>query len=256
MARRLTWAALLGAVLAGCYVAYDPYYWDYPYWDPYYYGYEGYLVSEWSESADASAAGALVDLESTAAALAADTARFTPAGCATASSSGTTLTYAFSGCEGPFEVGAFSGSATLRLSESNGALVLTATSDDLVLDGRPFVLDLRATTTRTGTRHVAAVESRSHAPDEVDAREASGTVSWEAESGCLELTGHGGSTRGSLDLTSTLTAYERCARACPIGGEVAVRGAEGLFSARFDGSPALIVVGPNGEQETHELRCR
>lgn len=263
MKRLLSKLGLVLLALSGCYGSYyyDPYYYDYVYYDPYWYGYDAAYAYTWVDPYGVYyfAQTSTIDLNAAAGQIAARAGTyFTPAGCLTATASGTTVQYTFSQCSGGFGLKTITGSATVALSEDDGQLVLTASSSDLRIDGEPFILDLTATASRAGAQRTVTINSRSRAPDQVDSREALSTLTWEQGSGCYEMNGQGGSTRGDLSATSTVTGYRRCTNSstCPSAGEVTVQGPGGAFSAAFDGSGNLQVSAPDGSGRRYDLQCQ
>jgi hypothetical protein len=149
-----------------------------------------------------------------------------------------------------------SGALELELSESNGQLVFTATSSNLTADDNPFILDLKATATRAGTQRSVTIMSNSRSPDLVDSREAQITMTWEQGSGCVTMNGQGGSTRGGLVTTSTITGYQRCMNQCPTAGRVTVESEKGVFTTEFNGSSTVEVTDPDGEKQSYDLNCQ
>ncbi|PTL79480.1 hypothetical protein [Vitiosangium sp. GDMCC 1.1324] len=255
--------SLFVVAMTGCYSTYDPYYYDYAYYDPYYYGYDAYYAYSWVDPYGVYYYSAptpmqnTIDLNAAATAIAnrAD-AYYTPAGCAVATASGPTVNYTFNNCEGAFGLTSVSGAVKLELSESNGQLVLTGTSTDLTAGGHPFVLDLKATATRSGTQRAVTMTSHSHATDQVDSRDAQITMTWEQGSGCVTMNGQSGSTRGDKTVTSTITNYQRCQNQCPSAGKVTVDGKDGAFTTEFNGTSTVKVTGPNGDTKTYDFQCQ
>jgi hypothetical protein len=143
----------------------------------------------------------------------------------------------------------------LSLSESNGQLVLTGTSTNLTVDGRPYIFDLSATATRAGTQRMVTMRSRSRSPDQVDSRDTQITMNWEQGSGCVTLNGQGGSTRDDITTTSTITGFQRCGKQCPSAGKVTVDGKSGVFTAEFNGSSTVEVKAPNGDAKSYQFQC-
>ncbi|MGZ3460941.1 MAG: hypothetical protein ACXU86_20830 [Archangium sp.] len=260
MKRFLAMAALLAVAMTGCYSTYDPYYYDYTYYDPSWYGYDAYYAYSWVDPYGvyyfSGPSAAQIDLNAAATAIAnrAD-AYYTPAGCAMATASGPTVNYTFNNCDGAFGLRSISGAVRLDLSESNGQLVLTGSSTDLTAGGHPFILDLTATATRSGTQRSVTMTSHSRAPDLTDSRNEQITMTWEQGSGCVTLNGQGGSTRGGITTTSTITGYQTCVNQCPSAGKVTVEGPNGAFTTEFNGSSTVQVTGPNGSTKNYTLQC-
>lgn len=253
--------SLFAVVMGGCYSTYDPYYYDYAYYDPYYYGYDSYYAYGWVDpygvyyySSDPTAQA--IDLNAAAAAIATRASTYyTPAGCVVATASGATVSYTFNNCEGGYGLTSVSGAVKLELSESNGQLAFMATSTDLTVGGAPFILDMSGTATAAGTQRTVMVRSHSRAPSQVDSRDVQITMSWEQGTGCVTLNGSGGSTRGDITTTSTITDYHRCVGQCPDSGKVTVDSKDGVFTTEFNGSNTAVVKAPNGDTKDYGLQC-
>nr|QKW93841.1 hypothetical protein [Vitiosangium cumulatum] len=262
MKRFKAMVSLFAVAMTGCYATYDPYYYDYAYYDPYWYGYDAYYAYSWVDPYGVyyySAPHTMqnrIDLNAAATAIA-DRANtyYTPAGCAAATASGPTVNYNFNNCEGAFGLKSVSGAVRLELSESNGQLMFTGTSTDLTAGGQPFILDLSGTATRSGTQRVVTMRSHSRAPDRVDSRDEQITMTWEQGSGCVTLNGQGGSTRGDMVTTSTITGYQLCENQCPTAGMVTVEGEDGVFTTEFNGTSTATVTAPNGDTKNYDLQC-
>jgi hypothetical protein len=254
-------ALLFAVVMPGCYTYYPPYYYDYAYYDPYWYGYDAYYVYSWVDPYGvyyfSSPTAQVIDLNAAATAIAsrADT-YFTPAGCAGATASGSTVNYNFNNCTAGFGVTSVSGQVRLELAENNGQLVLTATSTNLTIGGHPFILDLTATATRSGNERTVTILSHSRAPEQTDTREAQITMNWVQGSGCVTLNGQSTSRRDDQSTTSTVSGLQRCTNQCPSAGTVTVVTNSGTFSTVFDGSSSIEVTDPNGDTKTYELQCQ
>jgi len=253
--------SLFAVGMWGCYDTYDPYYYDYSYYDPYYYAYDAYYAYGWVDPygiyyySDPTAQ--VIDLNAAAAAIASRASTYyTPAGCVMATASGSTVSYTFDDCEGSYGLTGVSGAVKLELSESNGQLAFTATSSDLTVAGEPFILDMDGTATSAGNQRTVTVRSRSRAPSQVDSRDVQMTMTWEAGTGCVTLNGSGGSTRGDITTTSTITGYHRCAGQCPDSGKVTVDSKDGVFTTEFDGSDTAVVRAPNGDTKNFGLQCQ
>jgi hypothetical protein len=261
MKRLRAMASLFVMAMTGCYTAYDPYYYDYAYYDPYYYGYDAYYAYSWVDPYgvyyfSAPPTAQVIDLNAAAKAIA-DRAGtyYTPAGCAVATASGSTVSYTFNNCEGAFGLRSVSGAMMLELSESNGQLAFSATSTDLTVDGHPYTLDLNGTATRAGTQRSVTMRSQSRSPGQVDTRDEQVTMTWEQGSGCVTMNGQGGSTRGDKVTTSTVTNYQRCTNQCPTAGKVTVDGEDGVFTTEFNGTSTVEVTAPDGDKRKYDLQC-
>ncbi|MHB8875298.1 MAG: hypothetical protein ACYC8T_16555 [Myxococcaceae bacterium] len=251
-------------MLSGCGAYYDPYYYDYVYYDPYYYGYDASYVYGWYDpygvyyfTSSAQGQTAAIDLNAAAVQIAARAATYyTPAGCVSATPSGATVTYVFSDCTTQFASRPISGTVVVDLSQSGGQLIFTGSSSDLKVDGRPFILDLKAAATSAGTQRVVTITSSSRSPDNTDARQSQATMTWQQGSGCFEVNAQGSATSGSVTTNSTITNFQRCVGQCPTAGTVSVEGPKGLFTSTFNGEGTMTVTAPNGKQQTYDLQCQ
>jgi hypothetical protein len=198
-----------------------------------------------------------VDLDAAAQGIAqASGTYYTPAGCAVATVNQHTVNIVYTDCVGPLGTGSITGNVSVALTENQGALVLTATSSDLTIDGSTFVLDFQATATRTGNQRSVAVVSRSRDPSRLDERDATYTLTWEQGSGCVTANGTSSSTLGDLRSTSTLTDFTKCRGQCPSSGTVTLVSARGNFTTQFDGSSFVEVQGPRGNPRRYEVNCQ
>lgn len=261
MKRLMAMVGFLAVAITGCYSTYDPYYYDYAYYDPYYYGDDAYYAYTWVDPYGvyyySTPTAQAIDLNAAAAAIAnrANT-YYTPAGCAVATASGPSVSYTFNNCDGAFGLMSVSGSVKLDLSESNGQLGFAASSTDLSVDGRPYVLDLSGTATQAGTQRSVTMTSHSRATDQVDSRDAQMTITWEQGTECVTINGQGGSTRGDLTTTSTITNYQRCMNQCPTAGKVTVEAKGDVFTTEFNGTSTAVVRAPNGDTKNYDLKCQ
>jgi hypothetical protein len=144
----------------------------------------------------------------------------------------------------------------LELMDTAGQLAFTATSSDLNAGGHPYILDLSGTATSAGTQRTVTMRSRSRAPDLADARDVQVTMSWEQGTGCVTLNGSGGSSRGDVTTTSTITDYTRCVGQCPSSGKVTVDSKDGVFTTEFNGTDTAVVRAPNGDTKNYGISCQ
>jgi hypothetical protein len=258
------WGILTGCASTSDPYYYDTYYYDYGYYDSYYYGYDASYVYGWYDpygyyyySRGGQSQAAVTDLNAAATAIAQRAPNyFTPSGCVTATASGASVTYQFSSCTPQFGSRPISGTATLNLSQSSNQLTFTASSTDLTIDGKPFILDLTATATTSGTQRVLTINSKSRRPDQVDARQTQGTITWEQGSGCIVVNAQGTSTRGDKNVKSTIADVQVCKGQCPTAGTITVESSSGTFTGTFDGGSDVMVTAPDGQQKTYDLQCQ
>ncbi|MFB1481445.1 hypothetical protein [Corallococcus sp. RDP092CA] len=262
--RRALLSLALGASL-GCTSTYDPYYYDNVYYDPYYGAYDAAwsyawvdpVYGYWYYSLPVLPQQNTVDPDAAAAQLAAnvDTA-FTPAGCATATASGATVNYTFNDCTAVISLTQLTGNVQVTLSNNQGQLAATASSNNLTINGEPYTLSLQISgAPPQGDQRQVTIVSKSFSPDHLDSRMTQGTVTWVEGSGCITVDSQTQSTRGSLSSTSTVSGYQRCEHQCPSAGTVRVETSEGAFTTTFNGSSTVQVTAPNGDNKSFNLDC-
>ncbi|WP_223636117.1 hypothetical protein [Corallococcus sp. EGB] len=262
------WSLALGAGL-GCSTTYDPYYYDDAYYDPYYGAYDAAWSYAWIDPVYGSwylslpalprvlRQQANTDPNAAAAQLAANAnAAFTPAGCATATASGATVNYTFNNCTAAISLTQISGNVQVALSNNQGQLAATATSNNLSINGEPYTLSMQIVASPPqGDQRKVTITSNSFSPAHLDSRSNQGTVTWVAGSGCITVDSQAQSTRGSLSSTTTVSGYQRCDHQCPTAGSVQVHTSEGTFTTTFNGSNSVQVSAPNGDTRSFNLNC-
>lgn len=271
LAKKLWFRLLcLGLAVSGCYAGYgyyyDPYY-GYVYYDPYWYYYDAGFTYVWvdpfgtsyyylsAENALSSGTQDGRDLTKVAQGLAAANSNvYSPAGCVTSTQNGTTVALTFANCTSP--QGKVNGRVITRVSENDGHLVFTTTSDSLQINDAPFVVDTVTTVDQAEQQRRATVVSHSRDPRQLDSRDAQMTVSWQQGSRCLEVSGQGTDVKGDTTLTTTLTGYQRCAEQCPTGGTIAVVTQGKQLSGTYDGSQTFVVNAEDGRSKTYQLDCQ
>ncbi|RKH10222.1 hypothetical protein D7X74_27900 [Corallococcus sp. CA047B] len=269
--RALGFLSLLAS--AGCAdTYYDPYYYDTAYYDPYYGSYDAAWSYAWVDpvyddwyyslpvqpkSIGRGQLQAPVDVNAAAARLAASASSiFTPAGCASATSSGAMVNYALNNCTAKIGLDQLSGNVQLVLSDNQGQLAIAATSTDLSINGAPYNLSMQiaGAPPEAGQRKVT-ITSTSFSPERFDTRSSESTVTWVEGSGCFTLNSQSRSTRNNFSATSTVSGYQRCDNQCPSAGTVTVETSEGTFSSSFDGSNTVKVTTPGDDIKTYPIDC-
>ncbi|MBZ4333401.1 MULTISPECIES: hypothetical protein [unclassified Corallococcus] len=249
----------------GCATTYDPYYYDTVYYDPYYGAYDAAWAYTWVDpvygywyyAIGNVQAMATVDPNTAASQLAANASTaFTPAGCVTATATGATVNYAFNNCTAPVSLTQISGNVELVLSDNQGQLAATATSNQLTINGEPYNLSLQiAGQPPDGDTRKVTVTSNSFSPNRFDSRTSQSTVTWTGGSGCITVDSTTQATKGGLNSTSTVSGYQRCDHQCPTAGMVQVDTTEGTFTTTFDGTNTARVTAPNDEIKTFNIDC-
>jgi hypothetical protein len=246
----------------GCVATTDPYYYDSVYYDPYYYMYDYSYAYGWYDPygyyyfSPKEKAAARADLAAAATAIAARAPNYyDPASCVTATASGTTVRFTYAGCTARFANRSISGGLTLSLSQDQDTLIFGALSDNLTVGGEPMVVDFTARGTTNGTARTLTIDSRSRIPSIADSRSSQATLTWEANSDCIDLSSTSTSSRGDITTTSTISNLHQCRGQCPSAGTVTGEGEEGTFSATFDGTNQLTVQSSNQGDRTFDLPC-
>lgn len=264
MKRILGWLAVATVALTGCYDDADPYYYDYAYYDPYYYWYDASYAYSWYDpygvyyfAATGQTQASTIDLTAAASSIATRAAAYyTPSGCVTATPAGASVTFVYDGCTTAFDRRTVSGTVVLNLAQENEQLRFTANSSDLVVGGRPLILELSAAATAAGTQRAVTLESKTRHPDATDSRQTLGTLTWEQGSDCITINAQGSSTRGELTSRSTISNLQRCGTQCPSAGTVTVDSPDGVLTANFAGEGDVRVQGPNGgDERVFDLQC-
>lgn len=275
--KKMKWALGFLSLLAtaGCSddAYYDPYYYDTVYYDPYYGSYDAAWSYAWVDPvygywyysiggvlAQSTASGqpqAPVDVNAAATQLAANaSSTFTPAGCATATASAATVNYTFNNCSAQTTLQQLSGNVQLVLADNQGQLGITATSSNLTINGAPYNLSMQIVgAPPNGNERQVTITSNSYSPDRFDTRSSQSTVKWVTGSGCFTLDSQSTSTRNSLNSTTNVSGYQRCANQCPSAGSVTTQTSQGTFSSSFDGSDTIEVTGPGGDTQSFSLDC-
>jgi hypothetical protein len=262
--RRLLAAMGVCAVLStGCYTAgTGGYYYDYTYYDPYWYGYDAAYAYSWVDPFGVTylylqdGENKVIDTGGVAQGIAnAASSYYAPIGCANATVSGSTVTYNFVNCTGPFSLTNLNGGLTVVASESNGLLVLTASSNGLTINGTPLIVDSQTTVTSNGNNRSASIVSHTRDPGRVDSRDAQLTVQWVKGEACFGAAGTDTSVSSGTTSTTTLTDFRKCAAQCPATGTVSVVTPTSHFFAEFNGSNTLTVVDSVGNSKAFLLTC-
>lgn len=191
----------------------------------------------------AAVAGATYSADSATSARAAAaqlTAAMQPAGCATATQTGTTVVYRFASCSGPYGLVRVNGTLTVAYTTTLTTLSATITSSELSVGGVALEVSARASSTRMPggaetlslTHDASATGARGH---EVVVSGAN-TIGWDA-AGCVTAAGSGSATIDGDSFSTTTSSFARCPNACPAaGGTFVFASPAATITIRFDGT--------------------
>jgi hypothetical protein len=221
---------------------------------------EGTLIATGSED-DGAGCGIKTAADLTAAAIARGAARFQPAGCATVSASGTTLTYSFSECTGRLGLVHVSGPLVAQLSDGSDGVHIAVSGTGLRANRATLDLDATGLLGSDGAKCKLVVNTNGRgttARGNTFTRVGSYTVERDPASACVSLDG-----QWQLDLSigrtrsTTVTGLLRCADACPAaGGTIVHTGLLGrTATVTFDGSDVASWTSSTGRSGTVELAC-
>jgi hypothetical protein len=197
----------------------------------------------------------------TAAAVARGAARFQPAGCATVSAAGTTLTYVLNGCTGRFGLVHVTGTLTAVLTDGADGVDIAVTGTGL--KANRATLDISATAVLSdagGSRKLAVTTHGSGVGPRGNSftRDGAYTVVHNPATACLSLDG-----QWTLDLSigrtrsTTVTGLQRCDGMCPAaGGELVHTGLLGrTVTVTFNGGAEAAWSSSTGKSGTVDLTC-
>ncbi len=251
---------LLAMLFAGCTAAYyDPYYYTYPYYYTDMYGYEDYyyytgVYGYYPVYRDAAtiAQDAAVNAPSF----------FSPAGCATATTSGTTATVTLNNCRAPYGLAGVSGSYSLtftELSPTSGTIALTSQA---ITDthGRAITLSSTATYNVDGSVVNLAIKSSStfQAADvnaTVVRRANESTLVITQGSRCLTHNGRESITLNDQTWTVDTTDYTRCLGQCPTGTFTFTPPDGNTVTIEYDGSNVSRISRADGASRSTVVAC-
>jgi len=222
---------------------------------------EGALIASGTEDDSASADATFTAAGLTALAVARGAARFQPAGCATVSADGTTLTYTLTECTGRFGLAHVTGTLVATLTDTSAGVDVSVTSTGLKVNRA--TLDLTATAVLTdvaGTRKlVVATHGAGVGPRGTSfTRDGSYTATHDPATACLSLDGQWAlEGQGGRGRSTTVTGLQRCDGMCPAaGGQIVHTGVRGrTVTVTFDGSAQAEWSSSAGRTGTVELTC-
>ena len=225
---------------------------------------EGALIAAGMEDDGPSGGGgtSIKAADSSAAAVARGAARFQPAGCATVSANGNTLTYTLVNCTGRFGLVHVTGTVVAVLVDGTDGLDITVTGSGLKVNRATIDLSASAVLSDDGTNRklVVATNSSGVGPrGNSFTRVGTYTVERNPATACVSLDG-----QWQLDVSNarsrstTVTGLSRCDGMCPAaGGTIVHTGILGrTVTVSFDGSDSASWTASNGHSGTVDLDLR
>jgi hypothetical protein len=205
-------------------------------------------------------AGVVIRPEDAATAAAAAVNRyFTPTGCASAVVSGTTVTYTLNGCAGPLGVTGLSGSATVAYSMTQNGVIVTASSNNLMVGATAVTINAHALYTQSGNARSLALTNTSVATGTdgtTFAQNQTGTLSWNQGDTCVMQNSMGATAVNGTALTQSDVNVMRCTNQCPQSGSITIRTSAGDSAVlQFNGTNHPPVAGSAGNAGTIPLSC-
>ena len=221
---------------------------------------EGTLIAAGSED-DGAGCAITTAAELAAAAVARGAARFQPAGCASVSLSGSTLTYTLAECTGRLGLVHVTGTLVAQLTDGSDGVHIAVSGAGLKANRATFDLDATGVLSSDGAKCKLVVSTNGNgttARGNTFTRVGTYTVERDPATACVSLDG-----QWQLDLSigrtrsTTVTGLVRCADACPAAGGTIVHTGLGGRTATvtFDGSDAASWSSSTGRSGTVDLAC-
>jgi hypothetical protein len=217
---------------------------------------EGALVATGAD--DMATALTAADLAGGAEARAA--ARFQPAGCATVSVSGTTVTTTLADCTGRFGLLHVTGTVVSVFSDAADGVHVATTATGLAVNHATLNIDASAVITEAAgvrtlvvTTHGSGTGPRGHA----FTRDGSYTIARNLTTSCIALDGQWQLGVAGLSRTTTVSGLLRCDGMCPdAGGTIVHTGFSGrTVTLSFDGTDVASWSSSTGRSGTIDLTC-
>jgi len=222
---------------------------------------EDALIASGAED-DSVSTGATVNAAGlTALAVARGAARFQPAGCATVSADGTTLTYTLNGCSGRFGLAHVTETLVVTLTDTSAGVGVSVTGTGLKVNRATLDLTATAALTDDGGIHTLVVTTHGQGVGPRGnsfTRDGSYTATHDPATACLSLDGQWAlEGQGGRGRSTMVTGLQRCDGMCPAaGGEIIHTGVSGrTVTVTFDGSAQAAWSSSKGHTGTVELTC-
>lgn len=182
-------------------------------------------------------------------------ARFSPAGCVSATPSGATLSVTFNNCLGPRGLRQVDGTMTLAVTAATPtSLALTANATDFQIGGATLDIDTSATYAMSNGTATLTVESNSSGVGPFGhelAHTGSYAANWDA--GCTSIEGAWSTSRDGR-ARSIEVDVTRCADSCAVGTVTRTTRDGRTITITLDGS-AAVWVSSTGATGSFALRC-
>jgi hypothetical protein len=181
--------------------------------------------------------------------------RFSPAGCATATRSGSTVTLVFAGCTGPRGLRTVDGTITVNAMAAPSGIAITATGTDVQIGQATIDLDSMATySVANGTASlVVSTTSSGVGPlGREITHDGDYTVTWTAT--CVAIEGAWSTEAGDLR-RSTTADLMRCQDECPSGNVTRNTFNNRVITLTFDGTSTATWSTSAGRSGTFQLSC-
>ena len=180
-----------------------------------------------------------------------------PTSCATAKVTGSTVTYTFNSCTGPYGLVSVTGTMLATYAMVSGGGV-TVTMLGLNLKANGDTLNLNATATVSGvlpsrTATVSSMTSATNERGQTIAHSGNYTAAWDGM--CMTLNGAFSTQIGLLGWSTTITDYKRCLGMCPVSGSVVITSGASSATVTFAGSSTVSFKDGKGNSGTVTLAC-
>lgn len=195
-----------------------------------------------------------------AAAQARGAARFQPAGCATVTVNGLTVTYVLNGCTGRFGLVHVTGTLVATFSDGADGIHIAVAGPGLQVNRATLNLDAMAVLSDQGSKRKLVVTthgSGTGARGNAFTREGSYVVERDRATSCIALDGQWQLAVGALSRTTTATGIVRCDGMCPAaGGQIQHTGFRGrTITLTLDGTDVAQWRSSTGKSGTVDLAC-
>ena len=224
---------------------------------------EGNMMMASVDGADMSGLTALTG-DQVAAHIAANApARFSPAGCATASATGSDVKLTLDDCSGPRGLLHVTGELDLTASVAlSGTISVHASATALMVNRAVLDIDSDATYAVSGTTHTLTVQTMGSGTgprgNDID-HSGQYTIQWDTTSQCGSIAGHWGTelSNGSASADrSNDVNLARCAGGCPTGMLTHHFLGGASLTVTFDGSAVAQWSTSTGKSGTVNLSCQ
>ena len=187
--------------------------------------------------------------------------RFKPAGCATQTQMGATVTYTLTNCTGPYGLVKVTGVLTAVYSRAPGGgvnVVITGTG----VKANNATMDINSTVVATQTngvkKAVVTINGSGTGPrGGLLTRSGSYTITFDTVAECLTVDGTWQTATARLGASTVVTGYKRCKGTCPAaGGTIVHTSAKNeVVTVTYDGTAAAKWAVSGGRSGTVTLQC-